>query len=52
MAKHLTPTKHLAPTPNPSPQGGGELGADASDPPSPLRAGVRSGGVVPKAWER
>jgi len=32
------------PTPNPSPQGGGELGGNAGEPPSPLRGGVRGGG--------
>jgi len=33
------------PTPNPSPQGGGELGVEVSVAPSPLRGGVRGGGT-------
>jgi len=33
------------PTFNPSPQGGGELGVNAGEFPSPLRGGVRGGGV-------
>jgi len=33
------------PTPNPSPQGGGEFGRDVDEFPSPLRGGVRGGGI-------
>ena len=36
----------FTPTPNPSPQGGGELGDIAGESPSPLRGGVRGGGAA------
>jgi len=36
------------PTPNPSPQGGGELVGNVSASPSPLRGGVRGGGIEPE----
>jgi len=45
MERLVGSADHLQFTPNPSPQGAGELGVGASVSPSPLRGGVRGGGI-------
>jgi len=40
------------PTPDPSPQGGGELGGNVGECPSPLRGGVRGGGLEAQRPDR
>jgi pyrroloquinoline quinone biosynthesis protein D len=48
MAKERKDSRslELTPSPNPSPQGAGELGVPAGESPSPLRGGVRGGSVL------
>jgi len=38
--------QEFTPTPGPSPQGGGGLGGNAGESPSPLRGGARGGGIA------